>query len=176
MQNFPGVRESAFARSVVHHDHAGRETVHGFRRDVRGVMRGEVEVHLTDFVIRAFERQFFIPDDVAGIGEAEFPELDQYAGRLRILAGFAFHRPEVRAVGIGFFFPLDVMSGTGQNGDVQAFDVDFLARRDNLMRAAGEGFFVGFGILVAVLDAGAVVQESVVYARRRSRRLGTPPT
>ena len=111
VKQFPGVGKAAFARPVVHHDDARGQGVNGFRRDVRGVVRGQVDVHFAHFVVGAFERQFFVPDDVAGIDEAELTELDEHAGGLRILAGFSLHGRESGAIRVRLALVVEVVAG-----------------------------------------------------------------
>src|SRR5271168_5007293 len=143
MQQVPGVGEAAFAGAVVHHDDSRGQGVYGFRRDVGGVVGGQVDVHFSYFVIGAFERQFFVPNDVAGIDEAELAVLDEDAGGLWALAGFSADGGEAGAVGIGFAFAVEVVSGGGQDGDVEAFDGDFVAGGDDFVGRTANGFFVG---------------------------------
>ena len=92
------------------------------------VLVSQVDVHLADFILGAFEREFYDPDDVAGICEAELAELNENSRGLRIVARFDFQRSQARPVRIGHDQASDVMTGGGYYRTVQTLVRGVLCR------------------------------------------------
>src|SRR6185437_11068082 len=102
-QGFENARRSAFARTIVHHRDLGLNGPDELRGvgAVQAVVRGLVNIHFADQVLRADKSLLVIPGEVAHIHKSESAVLDQNADAHVVIGiGFGCVLVEVGAGGV----------------------------------------------------------------------------
>ncbi len=168
MHRLPRLGTARLMRAVIHDRHAGMDRVDkGLRiRQIESVVIHQIEIHVSDQIIRTHQRNLLRLGQIAEIEKTEFAKAHQYARRARILRRVEIPMRLRCAIRIRLRLHArhrsNVFSVGREHNRGQPRNIDRVAGMHNAARRVADGFDVSRVIVarnIRVFAVFAVIQE-----------------